>query len=27
VQCTCYSPNIPDIASAEPGCTYHAAGQ
>jgi hypothetical protein len=27
VQYTCYSPNIPDIASAEPGCTYHAAGR
>lgn len=27
VQYTCYSPNIPDIASAEPGCTYHPAGQ
>lgn len=23
---SCYSPNIPDIASAAPGCTYHAAG-
>lgn len=22
---TCYSPNIPDIASAAPECTYHAA--
>lgn len=21
---TCYSPNIPDIASAEPACTYHS---
>jgi hypothetical protein len=21
---TCFSPNIPDIASAAPGCTYHA---
>lgn len=27
VQYACYSPNIPDIASAEPGCTYHPAGQ
>jgi hypothetical protein len=27
VQYTCYSPNIPDIANAEPGCTYHPAGQ
>ena len=27
VQYTCYSPNIPDIASAEPGCTYHSAGK
>lgn len=26
VQYTCYSPNIPDIATAAPGCTYHAAG-
>jgi hypothetical protein len=25
VQYTCYSPNIPDIAAAVPGCTYHAA--
>lgn len=25
VQYTCYSPNIPDIASAAPDCTYHAA--
>ncbi|HJR13232.1 MAG TPA: hypothetical protein VJ833_04965 [Rhodanobacteraceae bacterium] len=25
VQYTCYSPNIPDIASAEPECTYHSA--
>lgn len=23
---SCYSPNIPGIASAVPGCTYHAAG-
>jgi hypothetical protein len=22
----CYSPNIPDIASAAPDCTYHPAG-
>lgn len=22
----CYSPNIPDIASADPECTYHPAG-
>lgn len=27
VQYACYSPNIPDIARAEPGCTYHPAGQ
>ncbi|MGH8145467.1 MAG: hypothetical protein ACREPY_03955 [Rhodanobacteraceae bacterium] len=27
VQYTCYSPNIPDIASAAPECTYHAAGK
>jgi hypothetical protein len=27
VQYACYSPNIPDIAGAEPGCTYHPAGQ
>ena len=27
VQYACYSPNIPDIASAEPGCTYHPAGK
>ena len=27
VQYTCYSPNIPDIASAEAGCTYHSAGK
>jgi hypothetical protein len=27
VQYICYSPNIPDIASAEPGCTYHSAGK
>ena len=27
VQYTCYSPNIPDIANAEPGCTYHSAGK
>ena len=25
VQYTCYSPNIPDIATAAPECTYHAA--
>jgi len=25
VQYTCYSPNIVDIASADPDCTYHAA--
>ncbi|MGH8192681.1 MAG: hypothetical protein ACREP2_14705 [Rhodanobacteraceae bacterium] len=25
VEYTCYSPNIPDIASAAPGCTYHPA--
>lgn len=24
VQYTCYSPNIPDIATAAPECTYHA---
>ncbi|HEX7349274.1 MAG TPA: hypothetical protein VF264_06490 [Rhodanobacteraceae bacterium] len=24
VQYTCYSPNIPDIATAAPNCTYHA---
>ncbi len=24
---TCYSPNIPDIADAAPGCTYHPSGQ
>ena len=27
VQYTCYSPNIPDIASAAPECTYHPAGK
>jgi len=27
VQYTCYSPNIPDIASAEPDCTYHPPGR
>lgn len=27
VQYACYSPNIPDIASAEPGCTYRPAGK
>ncbi len=27
VQYACYSPNIPDIASAEAGCTYHSAGK
>lgn len=26
VQYTCYSPNIPDIATAAPECTYHATG-
>lgn len=26
VQYTCYSPNIADIATAAPECTYHAAG-
>lgn len=26
VQYTCYSPNIPDIATAAPECTYHAPG-
>ena len=25
VQYTCYSPNIPDIATAAPECSYHAA--
>jgi hypothetical protein len=25
VQYTCYSPNIPDIATVAPECTYHAA--
>lgn len=25
VEYTCYSPNIPDIATAAPDCTYHAA--
>lgn len=25
VQYTCYSPNIPDIATAVPECTYHPA--
>ena len=27
VQYTCYSPNIPDIATAEPECTYHPIGK
>lgn len=27
VQYTCYSPNIPDIASAAPECTYHPTGK
>lgn len=27
VQYTCYSPNIPDIAAAEPDCTYHASAK
>ncbi|MBS0382950.1 MAG: hypothetical protein JSR56_10995 [Proteobacteria bacterium] len=27
VQYTCYSPNIPDIASVASECTYHSAGQ
>lgn len=27
VQYTCYSPNIPDIATAAPECTYHPAGK
>ncbi|TAN07133.1 MAG: hypothetical protein EPN36_02715 [Rhodanobacteraceae bacterium] len=27
VQYTCYSPNIPDIATAAPECTYHAASK
>ncbi len=27
VQYTCYSPNIADIATAAPECTYHAAGK
>lgn len=27
VQYTCYSPNIPDIATAAPECTYHASGK
>ncbi|MGH8112560.1 MAG: hypothetical protein ACREPF_04135 [Rhodanobacteraceae bacterium] len=26
IEYTCYSPNIPDIATAAPECTYHAAG-
>lgn len=26
VQYTCYSPNIPDIATVAPECTYHAPG-
>ncbi|HKV64849.1 MAG TPA: hypothetical protein VJN66_00535 [Rhodanobacteraceae bacterium] len=26
VQYTCYSPNIPDIATAAPDCTYHPVG-
>ncbi|HJR11791.1 MAG TPA: hypothetical protein VJ823_10320 [Rhodanobacteraceae bacterium] len=27
VQYTCYSPNIPDIATAQPECTYRPAGK
>jgi hypothetical protein len=27
VQYTCYSPNIPDIATAAPECTYHPASK
>ncbi|HKZ11689.1 MAG TPA: hypothetical protein VJL61_13440 [Rhodanobacteraceae bacterium] len=27
VQYVCYSPNIADIASAEPGCSYHPASK
>ena len=27
VQYTCYSPNIADIATAAPECTYHPAGR
>lgn len=27
VQYTCYSPNIPDIATAAPECIYHPAGK
>ena len=27
VQYTCYSPNIPDIATAEPECTYRPVGK
>jgi len=27
VQYTCYSPNIPDIATAAPGCTYHPSAK
>lgn len=27
VQYTCYSPNIPDIATAVKDCTYHPVGQ
>lgn len=27
VEYTCYSPNIPDIATAAPQCTYHAVGK
>ena len=27
VQYTCYSPNIPDIATAAPECTYHPVGK
>lgn len=27
VRYTCYSPNIPDIATAAPECTYHASGK
>lgn len=27
VEYTCYSPNIPDIATAAPECTYHPSGK
>ena len=27
VQYDCYSPNIPDIATAAPECSYHASGK